>query len=126
MTGTCVTRCAAPADCCYDAQPECPGTSYPLNFTCNNGLCGTPECAGNSDCAAIGAATSACVVVSGKHVCAKACATNEDCPSGQGCSGEKSCVFVCSSDAQCNGKCKGGACVCGQDSDCDPGATCVK
>jgi hypothetical protein len=53
--GRCVKGCAAPADCCPMGAPNCPSGTYPTNYTCDQGICGPPQCAVKDECTAGGA-----------------------------------------------------------------------
>ncbi|MDC3952344.1 hypothetical protein [Polyangium jinanense] len=133
MGGYCGKSCAMPADCCPMGVPNCPG-NYPNNWTCDDGVCGPPQCTGDADCTFGGAAPDfKCFTINDYKTCAEGCAADADCPMNTKCIGEddngaKYCSAEpmmtggCMADADCNGygKCNtaSGVCECAADADC--------
>jgi hypothetical protein len=131
--GYCGKSCAMPVDCCPVGAPMCPG-AYPNNWTCDNGVCGAPQCSTDDDCTFGGALMGyACLTVDSLKFCAKTCAADADCSmqmltcSGSDDGGKKYCSTTtmgggCKADADCMGygKCNttSGACECSADGDC--------
>ena len=128
--GHCVKGCTTPADCCGPGQGDCPSDQYPGNYTCDNGICGPPECAQKEDCTVGGELPLYdCLPVNGFNSCGLPCTTNGECTpttcSGTDDNGNKFCKsepmpFVCRDSLECNGLgiCETGSCVCHQDGDC--------
>lgn len=47
----CVRTCEGPWDCCPPgSEGQCPGTEYPYDYMCIDGLCAFPPCVGDDDC----------------------------------------------------------------------------
>ncbi|WP_437971555.1 hypothetical protein WMF04_20580 [Sorangium sp. So ce260] len=134
--GYCAKGCTTPADCCAPGQGNCPSDSYPNNYTCDNGICGAPQCASHNDCTNGGLdPTKQCVPSGGVNGCVTPCTLDTDCPGTSKCigtddTGNKFCriesePFVCTRTEECAGfgECVNGACVCDDDGDCtDPSA----
>jgi hypothetical protein len=112
---------------------NCPG-AYPYNFTCDNGLCGKPQCTKDEDCAFGGLLENfKCFTVGGEKSCHETCMADTDCNpgtqmtySGSGDAGTKFCMDAiaveCMNDALCVGlgKCNltSKTCECAADDDC--------
>ncbi|WP_437492685.1 hypothetical protein WME75_18575 [Sorangium sp. So ce1014] len=134
--GYCAKGCTTPADCCAPGQGNCPSDSYPTNYTCDNGICGAPQCASHDECTNGGLnPNKQCVPSGGVSQCVTPCTLDTDCSGRATCvgvddAGSKFCriasePFVCTSTDECggSGKCVEGACVCEGDGDCtDPSA----
>ncbi|WP_437589084.1 hypothetical protein [Sorangium sp. So ce1000] len=128
----CAKGCETAADCCPAGTPNCPGGAYPDNWTCEAGICVSPQCSSAADCALTGApADYECLPVGGQRACVKPCKVGNDCGAadaectGRTTNGRNFCQFPfsCSGDAECNGFgiCVDGDCVCDSDDDCtDP------
>jgi hypothetical protein len=120
--GHCERACAKPADCCE----TCPGPTWPENFTCVAGICHQGECASNNECSLDGAVPGQeCHPLMAFKTCMTVCSGDADCASGQICSGvaddqAKYCIpTTCAQDADCEGStCHGGVCGCTTDSEC--------
>jgi hypothetical protein len=75
--------CDVGADCCRDEQdgplaPNCPGTSYPNNWSCVAGECVHGGCTVNSsDCDIVPGMV--CLEIAGKGQCVVPCTTDTDC-----------------------------------------------
>jgi hypothetical protein len=129
--GYCARSCTTPADCCLPGQGNCPSDQYPTNWTCDNGICGSPYCQTNEECTFGGQLPGyECLQIGGQPACSKPCTANSDCTGGATCTGMTDTgTLVCKSeveqnpcvaDADCNGFgiCQQGACVCHEDSHC--------
>ncbi|MDI1427927.1 hypothetical protein [Polyangium sorediatum] len=127
--GYCGKTCAMPADCCAMGVPNCPGADYPNNWTCDEGVCGAPQCKADADCTFGGALpNNKCLTESSMKICATPCMADADCTMPLKCTGEddsggKYCAGAgCATDADCGGygKCNttSGACECTADADC--------
>ncbi|TKC99275.1 hypothetical protein E8A74_38290 [Polyangium fumosum] len=132
--GYCGKSCAMAVDCCPMGLPNCPGMDYPNNYTCDNGVCGAPQCKADADCTFNGALPdNKCLTENDFKICAEGCAADADCTAPLKCIGEddngaKYCTAEpmmtggCKMDADCNGygKCNttSGACECTADADC--------
>ncbi|WP_437338890.1 hypothetical protein [Sorangium sp. So ce394] len=129
--GYCAKGCATPADCCAPGQGNCPSDSYPTNYTCDEGICGAPQCASQDDCTNGGTnPNKQCVPSGGVRQCVTPCSVDTDCSGRAKCVGVddvgktfcriESEPFVCTSTEECggSGKCVEGACVCEGNDDC--------
>lgn len=125
----CAKSCETAAECCPAGTPNCPSGTYPDNWTCEGGICVSPQCSSTADCAATGApADYECLPVGGQMACVKPCMAGDDCGAagaectGRTTSGRRYCQFpfMCSDDAECNGFgiCIDGDCVCERNDDC--------
>lgn len=139
--GYCARGCVTPADCCLPNQPNCPSAQYPTNYTCDNGICGSPQCAVKNDCTANGQLPdNDCLSVNGINQCAEPCTVDGDCTAPATCTGMAQGTmfckveqppFTCQPGTSCNGfgvcNAAGDACVCADDGDCTNYVdTCVK
>lgn len=133
VEGYCVRSCATPADCCPPNLPNCPSNQYPTNFTCDNGICGPPQCAVKADCTNGGQTPQYdCILTNGTHGCAQPCVTDAECTVPATCTGiaddqSKFCKleqppFTCTPGESCNGpgvcNAAGDACVCATSAQC--------
>jgi len=127
--GYCAKGCAMPADCCQMNESNCPSDTYPKNYTCDNGVCGPPQCKVKDDCTAGGALPDYdCKLLNGFATCIVPCTSDAPCGmakcTGVDDMGGKYCKAAtsggCTDDASCNGfgKCSNGKCVCDVDADC--------
>ncbi len=133
--GYCGKTCSMDVDCCPAGLPNCPG-AYPYNYSCADGICASPTCSSNEECAII--PNAECHPIAGNGSCFVPCAVDDDCVadlvcSGQADDGTKYCTTTatgCSMDVDCHGygKCFTGACRCQSDADCTGMGvdTCVK
>jgi hypothetical protein len=123
-----------PADCCAPGQAGCPGTQYPKNPTCEQGVCKSPQCTADADCN-FGAMTGyLCKLTNGLKSCVQPCTMDGDCSNPATCSGKatdatKFCAVTdppCAHDVDCGtgGKCLNSACVCGADAYCGGAGHC--
>lgn len=86
---TCVRTCEFPSDCCPpNTEGTCPGTSYPNNYACYEGLCVFPPCTADTDCLGPG---EICREVRGLPSCVLPC-DGDDAP-----------CMAASSDQTCQG-----------------------
>jgi hypothetical protein len=120
--------------------PNCPSGTYPTNYTCDQGICGPPQCAVKDECTAGGALPDYdCSKVGGFATCLLPCTGDAQCGTaectGVDDAGGKYCKAAstsggCTTNESCNGfgKCVGGACICDVDADCTSafGNKCVK
>ena len=117
-------------------MPGCPSNTYPNNFTCINGVCGSPQCSVKADCTFGGQLPQYdCTTIKGFHACVEPCKLDTDCGAPSKCIGvddamNKYCKVdmppsLCMGPADCAGigQCVMGDCVCSGAADCtDPNA----
>jgi hypothetical protein len=133
--GHCKKGCAKPLDCCPQGMVGCPSNIYPNNFTCDKGVCGSPQCSVKADCTFGGQLPQYdCAVIGGFHACIEPCTLDADCGNPSKCIGvddsmKKYCKVdmgpACAVPADCAGfgQCVMGDCVCTGNADCtDPSA----
>ncbi len=104
-----------------------------LDFTQGGRFCGRActsltDCPRGFVCDPIEGLGSQCVPASGDCASPEGCLDNDDCPSGQQCSAQLTCVPGCSPGSCPNGEvCDAGACVapCASSAECPPGAECL-
>ena len=65
----CTEVCTVPLDCCLPGTLGCPG-AYPFNVDCVDGLCTTPQCESDDECAG---AAERCLTVRGVATCVTPC-----------------------------------------------------
>ena len=133
LEGVCAKACTTPADCCQPNQPNCPSDQYPTNFTCDNGICGPPQCAIKEDCTAGGQLPEYdCIIFNGANGCVQPCVADGECMGTALCTGladdmSKFCEveippLVCQPGESCNGfgvcNAAGNACGCSDDAQC--------
>ncbi|MCX4240822.1 hypothetical protein [Paraliomyxa miuraensis] len=74
---TCVRTCELPSDCCPPgSEGQCPGGTYPHNYSCVDGLCIFPPCLADTDCLGEG---EQCLLVRGYPSCVLPC-DGDDAP----------------------------------------------
>ena len=111
----CVRTCEGPWDCCPPGtEGQCPGTTYPNNYTCVEGVCVFPPCLEDDDCLGEG---EACVLVRGYPRCVLPC-DGDDAPCAA-VQAEQTCAGT-SDDGQayCMAHCSTAGVFCGNQS-CD-------
>ncbi|XXY16718.1 hypothetical protein WME88_51635 [Sorangium sp. So ce216] len=139
-TGYCAKGCMAPADCCPPDQPDCSTDRYPFNFTCEEGLCGPPQCSTKEDCTATTMSPDYdCLNINGIRICARVCTEDANCTAPARCTGTSEDMKAyckaenlstgCMRDEDCSGfgRCEAGQCVCHKSEDCtsDYADTCI-
>jgi hypothetical protein len=123
-----------PDDCC--PTTGCLGP-YPNNYTCNGGVCRSPQCASDQDCTFGGTITGyVCKAAKGLMACLQPCTGDGDCSGTATCArtaddGTKYCAVVdppCANDADCGAgsRCQATVCVCADDSFCGGAGKCNK